>query len=605
MENIVQKNTNNSGPFPFIYKDWITDTSNKYRWIWAEEAINTEKYSEIKEEAEKKMINVLSKLNEDSKEGKAVLTQLNDLIKYYKTKEEEFYKIIKLPMEKVVNPISVLTKYFFMNINNKEKLTDNKNDIDTIDFNEITEPETCFKLVVADRNFSNKAQQYLTGSMFSRASFYSAREGLFGKLINEINEEKDSKKRKKKIAKGIEENKEIRKQILQDLIDVLQISLTKKESEKAEEIINLNDFDNFKSALKTFGEELNKTGSTLDIKSGDGKIVYMTIASSGQGSDIISGLRKTLNDIYNNLKKSDIITLDLMGAGKYKAINFDKGIEKALKFLNNNINLINQVSYSKGAKSGVSGFIGELLGFLNFNKSNIKISHSGTEADTVNLSEYASNDKKGKYKKYGLGSSFADEKVEVEGMNFGINIKHYISKQNKNEYFHIYKPSEVSLFDNQAIYRYFSKEAVFLMRFAYLNYSFYQKISGSTQDFFSEFKQDVKNFSVISIGNFIRLSSPEELNLFYQINNLVIPASMILQQMYNKIQKDMNNDNGYSYFDITVTNEEFPEPLNKGKMTFNQFKKEAKNSLLISQRPKKLAIKYRGLEINLSDLKFR
>ena len=48
---------------PYIYKNWTSDDENKYRWIWAEKAINTDKYSKIEKEAEEKMENVVSKLN--------------------------------------------------------------------------------------------------------------------------------------------------------------------------------------------------------------------------------------------------------------------------------------------------------------------------------------------------------------------------------------------------------------------------------------------------------------------------------------------------------------------------------------------------------------
>lgn len=609
MGNVLSNN------LPYIYDKWTTDKVNKYRWIWAEKDINTDKYSEIKKEAKNKMEDVITDLSKVNQEKKIVVTQLQKLIDDYKKKELDFYKTIGLSMEGVTNPIPILTKYFFMNINDKQNLKNEKY-MQTIDFNSIKNQKTCFKLIIADRNFSKIAQNFLTGSMFSRTLYFNSSKGEFGKKIKKIIEnEESSSKRKKMIAEEIKKSKKIKEAILNDLRaalkEALRITEDKEESfnskfnEKLEKkkLMKLSTFEDFKDKLKELGEELNESGMTLEVKPAEGGAVYMTVGVEGDNSDIISSLYAALK----NFRPEDPTKLDLMGIGKYtiEEGTLQKGIEKAQLFLKgkNGQKMIKEVSYSKGAKAGVSGFIGELLGYLNFSKKDITVQHSGTEMDTVNLSQYAPEDKKSKYENYQLGSSFSDEKIRAGEMKFGVNIKHYISKENKNEYFHIYKPSEVSLFDNQAIYRYFPKETVFLMRFAYLNYKFYKNISGLKSLSDDDFIEDVKNFSIISVGNFIRLSSPEEINLFYQINNLIIPASMILSKMQQKMLNDMDKKKGYDYFQIDFKG--FPEPLNKGEMTFDQFKEEAKNSLLISQRPRKLAIKYRGLEINLSDLKFR
>lgn len=194
--------------------------------------------------------------------------------------------------------------------------------------------------------------------------------------------------------------------------------------------------------------------------------------------------------------------------------------------------------------SAMTGMLGELSAYLTHGGSIGNMSLTGTTADTM----IQENDEV-----IGLGESFKDLTFLFNGKYYGINVKRYTSSE--QDRFNLYRDDKGIGINSQYMYRYFNKDEVNLMRFIALNRDFIvEGLSKETEAQADAYIRELfSTLSAYRLDNFIRLSGAQTdiINLFYVINNLTIPASVIYQYIIDTLQ-DLNV--AKSLFDIVINN---------------------------------------------------
>ena len=241
--------------------------------------------------------------------------------------------------------------------------------------------------------------------------------------------------------------------------------------------------------------------------------------------------------------------------------------------------------------SVVTGMLGELSVFLSSAPPVISnLALVGNKAD--------------KFGKIGLGEGFRDLTFVYNTATYGINVKRYVGKTGKS--FALYADNPNSESDgvgigSQYMHRYFTLDEINLMRFIETNYLFLrnhidQTLSSASVD------EAYKTISATKLDHFVRLSSAafkeDEINLFYSINNVIIPASVI----YGYIIDTLNNYNNANLFTIKRYNfvkeakypsdevqkkeENLPEAISTNKNILNKTAKIMFNGLKLTDLDK-------------------
>ena len=231
--------------------------------------------------------------------------------------------------------------------------------------------------------------------------------------------------------------------------------------------------------------------------------------------------------------EKQINTFNLVGIGK---ISIDKNIllnfyKNATSFYNKNINsIIEKMKFDSHINydSGVIGLIGEFVSLINFKRIGT-IKYTGNLSDTVKVNG----------KEYNLGSSFSD--ILITGIG-GVNVKHYMKADSSIE---LYSKGSGFLILSKYAFRYFSPQELAILRFLEANYSLVKEIF---EDFGNNneetLREKYKILALINLDNFIRADSgiSDQDNLFYQLSNLILPASVIYEQILDLfLQKDFKN----------------------------------------------------------------
>lgn len=228
-------------------------------------------------------------------------------------------------------------------------------------------------------------------------------------------------------------------------------------------------------------------------------------------------------------------------------------------YMNNNLQRVVNSIFGENSKfftqdwnaSAMTGMLGELSTYVTHEQRLENLSLSGTTLDRITYSG----------KSLSLGESFRDLTFLFNGQKYGINVKRYVSKEKDS--FTLYSDNEGIGINSQYMYRYFTPEEVNLIRFVALNRDFIVKnLSSATAAAANEMIiNSYQEMSASHLDNFIRLSSAtmESVNLFYVINNLTIPASVI----YTYILNTLNNlEKAKSLFSILINNMPSAERIN-------------------------------------------
>ncbi len=182
-----------------------------------------------------------------------------------------------------------------------------------------------------------------------------------------------------------------------------------------------------------------------------------------------------------------------------------------------------------GFTQSVIGYLGEIVGALNFaSLGDVLSSASGAAHDYINIGD----------KKINLGQSFAD--IQLKGG--GVNIKHYIAAGNKS--FSIYESSsEQSIAFSDGLFKYIDKDTLLKMRFLETNYSLVMnklapidKPSANRQ----ELREAYNKVAIANLDSFIRQTAQGQdfQNIFYELNNTIVPSSAIYQMLLSSVNKD-------------------------------------------------------------------
>lgn len=238
----------------------------------------------------------------------------------------------------------------------------------------------------------------------------------------------------------------------------------------------------------------------------------------------------------NDMEDKKKYRLKLMGQGallldkeifKKNAQKVIDNIEKGGKntYFNKAIDKLSNRAVSMD--KGVTGLIGEFLGLLNFQNIMKDLRHTGQ----INDVDSENNN---------LGESFKDLSSKAFG---GINIKHYTRAGNQLTLYKSEKDKGVGILDYH-INKYFGRDVVEILKFLEANYYILSEIDSlpfglNENDIIEKYEQ----ISMLSISNFIRatMAQTEERNIFYQLSNLIYPASVIYKILIKQIKNDKIN----------------------------------------------------------------
>lgn len=247
---------------------------------------------------------------------------------------------------------------------------------------------------------------------------------------------------------------------------------------------------------------------------------------------------------------------------------------------------------SSGAVSmdrGVTGLIGEFLGLLNFQNIMKDLRH------TAQINDVDSENNN-------LGESFKDLSSETFG---GINIKHYTRVGNQLTLYKSGKNEGVGILDYR-INKYFEKDVVEILKFLETNYYVLSGInslpSGLNQN---EIIKKYEQISMLSISNFIRATEAEkkERNTFYQLSNLIYPASVIYKILIKQVKDDkinFFNIIGNFYHEDPITQSYYRAKVIKNDNTKARF--TSNRNLVKFNKNNSHKISFQGLKVPLKTL---
>ena len=247
--------------------------------------------------------------------------------------------------------------------------------------------------------------------------------------------------------------------------------------------------------------------------------------------------------------------------------------------------------------SVVTGMLGELSVFLSSAPHVIEdLALVGNKADRF-VDKSANID-------VGLGEGFRDLTFTYNSVTYGINVKRYVEKAGKS--FTLYADNSNSESDgvgisSQYMHRYFTQDEINLIRFIETNYLFIrnhidQTLSSASVD------EAYKTVSATKLDHFVRLSSAalgDAINLFYSINNVIIPASIIYRYIIDTLN-DYNNATNlftikrynfvkeaeYPSDEVQEKEKDLPEAISTNKNILNKTAKIMFNGLKLTDLDK-------------------
>lgn len=400
-------------------------------------------------------------------------------------------------------------------------------------------------------------------------------------LVEEVEKDKDSSKFWNGIYKAFDGVTIDGKQTeLSNLLNQVQIDLKNRVKsfsedeyrEKVRDILDLALIDANQAGLI----DLSKTGGGLNISFDDNSPIFlrMTIkATPGAMEKTYTEKAKLGNEVA--YKEGAVIFVEAMGT----VLN-DMAGEKNLNLLWVNVDLdektfwTNVFSYydthkdemisltegimgrqdgtwkekffkeldeiiSKGKKpydfiSGITGMVGEFAaatGYRSF--SDLIVDANGAAHDKLRL-----ENKDGTIVEKDFGQSFKDLVINDR---YGVNIKYYLSA---TDAITLYEPKKdfkgYRIIGNDTLFKYIDIKTLMMMRFIEANYSYLTSVMGQSIST-DKLDKTYLNVSIANLGNFLRQSTtiPDAgMNIFFQINNMIIPSSAIYEIILKSIQQE-------------------------------------------------------------------
>ena len=193
------------------------------------------------------------------------------------------------------------------------------------------------------------------------------------------------------------------------------------------------------------------------------------------------------------------------------------------------------------------GTIGELLAIKNFSLNGFKAKSQGQNYDKIIINE----------KEKSLGESFQDITVKYGKINFGVNVKHFLSNQSSNIKLYQKMDQNIYLLNSNALVKYMNQEDWELANYLNINAPYINKRFKTSEELEKIFNKYIPQF-LRMIGSPLLENNSE--NLFYQLNNLIIPSSILLDKMIESVEKrsffkfDNINKKTFQYKDIKNNN---------------------------------------------------
>lgn len=295
-----------------------------------------------------------------------------------------------------------------------------------------------------------------------------------------------------------------------------------------------------------------------------------------------------------NLKGLGTLTLDhnTMRYLKTCALRYiqGKGVENNFKkFLSNSSDIVRTFK-AANSNAYISGLLGELSAALAFNGQMTGNLYS--EIKGVNYGQSATDI---------LVQGNKDNPENKNTIAYGVNVKHYITNDNSIT---LYKTNDFLDLSSPYIKKYYSEEEIKIMKWAYTNRKFLQKMAGiSALDY-------MKSYTWENFASFLRVEDHSDQNisnLFFQLNNQIFPLSVIYSKVIENAH-EANNINKDSLFDFKISkvkdsiNYFFKDEqdLNNSIISTSQYLSEYKIDKLHGNNTMK--VKMKGLSINLVKL---
>ncbi len=476
-----------------------------------------------------------------------------------------------------INKVSYWTSIYGLN---SQKIEDKNVEIDD---------KTCFQLIVGEKTFSSFLDKYLAGNRISLSTLYG--ENKVPK--KEGTKQTDIKKVKNKIENtpfsfkaAIENNNNLKNGTEEELISDFKkrVGGIKTESDKTGRKMMKQ---SFKEALKKQGMRNGVYYLMIGESGSEKPFITVTLeenqnSEEGQQGEELRNAFLSAIELFNINKNGDnsydfnelglgTITITDKNDGKDILSEYKKKAKKYVGQIH-----FDKITFSKGSESGTIGLVGEVLRYEGFSSFK-NIEHLGPVQEVYTNSTGA---------KTNVGESISDIGFSFEEQKLGVNIKHYVSQDTSVE---IYKGNEgVSLFERNIV-RYLSSNEIEVFRFIFSNKNILKESMT-----FDNFSNSLKEKASIHFDGFIReysiLSGRE--NIFYLINNLVIPSSMIFEKVYNFFSEDNNEISKY----FQINNIDFPSKMQTKKEDFPE-----RNLLENIFSSPALKIKFTGLKIQIAD----
>lgn len=242
-------------------------------------------------------------------------------------------------------------------------------------------------------------------------------------------------------------------------------------------------------------------------------------------------------DIISQMKKESIpLTLDLKMFGKIN-LNTQQEAEmffnKAREYVKKDLMIFLKQKQGKDiiiktfkatrSNAFVSGLLGELAAAIQFSKQNIAKMTGNVYGEIAGSS---------------FGGSVNDITTSQNGINYGVNIKHYITKDDNITLYNSQK-NELGI-NSSYLSKYYTEEEIVTMRWAIENQAFLTQRYGD-----KNFAKDVAYYySWKEIPTFLRIEDYTEnsvKNLFFQLNNVIYPTSIIYDAIIEQLETGLLN----------------------------------------------------------------
>lgn len=624
-----------SKPGNYVYTNWELD----YYYFFQpsnddkkENYIGDTSKAKIKAKYEN-YYNECKKLVSNKEGGASFKEGIQNKIKECKMKEIEIAKKLKIDNElsgikNKEEEVRLWTNYFFFRKKSKEQIKEIEDDVTILD------RKFCFKIIISSEEFilalrSGRGQNALRRHNYLKSlnkeinpeNLKKAQNDIINQLLSEVDDEEN--KIKQSVTKSFNKiigtidinskNNEIEK-IFEDLKNKFMETKNKGTETFFDDLKRA-----FRNSLSRYLEKLSNENkfndNKLNISIDDKQPAFLTISiyqegelqrvkrdSNNKNETFINLVMIAMENIINLLQEQNPTTLHLLGLGE---IILPKDIEtffsKAKEELKNG-GIKDKVKKIIGNKkidlvSGITGVIGELIGDYNFNTlKELEYQYTGTNEDIVEANG----------KQINLKESYADYMSENDG---GLNIKHYVSSPNSIS---LYKPKKSGGIPilSENMYKYIPAEQLKMLRFLEANCQYVTQKANPNTDININIKAESlanreKSISLLNIDNFLRESStsipldklPDKNNAFYQINNVIVPSSVIFTIILENIIEYKNKL-------ITISN------TNKGdKRKFEKITKpdetdieEHKLGNLAPGTRKGTKIRFNGLTIPVREL---